>query len=159
LGPRLDQPQSPEGPEGVASPDTPLRPTPGGVSGRGCLCRTGIVSVKETQAEQGAAADVGAIAVTPRQRLPGPNAAGPWRSAKEGATVRMRLIDTPTFAPDHARQEEVSFYDGVKLSMYQCVQAHRAELLAAAHEVLEAYFDRMGLPEPDSFPYVGALTG
>jgi hypothetical protein len=71
----------------------------------------------------------------------------------------MRLIDTPTFAPDHARQEKVSFYDGVTLSMYHGVQAHRAEMLAAAHEVVEAYFDRMGLPDRDSFPYVGALTG
>jgi hypothetical protein len=71
----------------------------------------------------------------------------------------MRLIEAPPFAPDNARQEEVSFYDGVTLSMYHRVQAHRAELLAAAHGVLEAYFDRMGLPDADSFPYLGALTG
>jgi hypothetical protein len=71
----------------------------------------------------------------------------------------MRLIPIPAFAPDHARSGEVSFYDGVTLSMYRRVQEHRTELLAAAHKVLEEHFDRMGLLEADSFPYVGALTG
>ena len=73
--------------------------------------------------------------------------------------MRMRLVPMPAFAPDHARRGEVKFYDGITLSMYHRVQARRAELLAAAHEVLEAYFDRMGQADADSFPYLGALTG
>jgi hypothetical protein len=71
----------------------------------------------------------------------------------------MRLIAMPSFAPDHARSGEISFYDGVTLTMYRRVQERRLEMLAAAHEVLEAYFDRMALPDPDLFPYRGALTG
>jgi hypothetical protein len=71
----------------------------------------------------------------------------------------MRLIEIPGFAPDYTRRGQVRFYDGVTLSMYQRVQALRPAMLATAHRVLEAYFDRCGLPDPDSFPYVGALTG
>ena len=77
----------------------------------------------------------------------------------EGFELRMRLIAMPIFAPDHARLGEISFYDGVTLAMYRRVQERRTELLAAAHEVLEAYFDRMALPDPELFPYRGALTG
>jgi hypothetical protein len=71
----------------------------------------------------------------------------------------MRLIATPDFAPAHARRGEITFHDTVTLGMYRRVQDHRSELLAAAHAELEAYFDRMGLPDPGSFPYSGALTG
>ena len=73
--------------------------------------------------------------------------------------MRMRLIEMPSFAPAHVRCGEVTFYDGVTLAMYQRVQDRRSELLAAAHAVLEAYFGSMGLPDADSFPYLGALTG
>jgi hypothetical protein len=76
-----------------------------------------------------------------------------------GFGVRMRLIATPDFAPDHARMGEITFYDAVTLAMYQRVQARRSELLAGAHAILESYFDEMGLPDADSFPYLGALTG
>ncbi len=41
------------------------------------------------------------------------------------------------------------------MAIYQRVQDRRAEFLAAAHAVLEADFDRMGLPDADSFPYLG----
>ena len=72
--------------------------------------------------------------------------------------MRMRLIEIPSFAPDHARRGEITF-DDITLAMYQRVLDRRPELLASAHAVLEAYFDRMGLPDADSFPYLGTLTG
>jgi hypothetical protein len=78
---------------------------------------------------------------------------------QEGIELRMRLIAMPSFAPDHVRSGEISFYDGVTLAMYRRVQERRSEMLTAAHEVLEAYFDRMALPDPNLFPYRGALTG
>jgi hypothetical protein len=77
----------------------------------------------------------------------------------EGFIMRMRLIPIPAFAPAHARRGEIGFYDGITLSMYRRVQERREEMLAVAHGVLEAYFDKMGLPDADSFPYLGALTG
>jgi hypothetical protein len=43
--------------------------------------------------------------------------------------------------------------------MYRRVQDRRADLLTAAHAILEAYFDETGLPDADAFPYRGALTG
>lgn len=65
----------------------------------------------------------------------------------------------PAFAPDHARRGEIRFYDGITLTLYHRVQERRSELFAVAHEVLEAYFDRRGHPDPEWFPYLGALTG
>jgi hypothetical protein len=71
----------------------------------------------------------------------------------------MRLIAMPSFAPDHARSGEISFYDGITLGMYHRVQQRRSELLAAAHEILETYLDGMARPDPDYFPCRVALTG
>jgi hypothetical protein len=71
----------------------------------------------------------------------------------------MRRIERPDWAPEHARTQSAQRDDDVTLADFERVQSCRAALLEAHHRAVEVYYDKCTLPEADSFPYRGALTG